>query len=152
MSDPLRATATEIVRRLQTAGFVACWVGGCVRDYLLGRKPEDYDIATDARPEQIEKLFSRTIAVGRKFGVMLVVEQRKQFQVATFRAESDYQDGRHPESVVLGVSLEQDLARRDSRYSRAGLRGTAACRSSSRSASSRANRSRPHRALHAEDG
>jgi len=107
-----RETATEIVRRLQTAGFAAFWVGGCVRDVLLGREPQDYDIATDARPEQIEKLFKRTRAVGRKFGVMIVVEGKQQFQVATFRAETDYQDGRRPGKVVFS-SPEADAQRRD---------------------------------------
>ena len=107
-----RETAAEIVRRLQTAGFAAFWVGGCVRDFLLGREPQDYDIATDARPEQIEKLFKRTLAVGRKFGVMIVVEGKQQFQVATFRAEADYQDGRGPEKVVFS-SAEADAQRRD---------------------------------------
>ena len=96
-----RKTAVEIVRRLQTAGFAAFWVGGCVRDFLLGREPQDYDIATDARPEQVEKLFKRTLAVGRKFGVMIVVEGKHQFQVATFRAEADYRDGRRPTKVVF---------------------------------------------------
>ncbi len=112
MSVTLRSIATEIVRRLQAAGFAAYWVGGCVRDYLLNREPEDYDIATNALPEQIEKLFSRTIAVGRKFGVILVVEQGTHFQVATFRAESDYQDGRHPEKISFG-DAQADAARRD---------------------------------------
>jgi len=112
MSDSLRSVATEIVHRLQIAGFAAYWVGGCVRDYLLDREPEDYDVATNAMPEQIEKLFSRTIAVGRKFGVMLVIEQGKQFQVATFRAESEYQDGRHPEKISFG-DAQADAARRD---------------------------------------
>jgi poly(A) polymerase len=83
-----------------------------VRDFLLGREPLDYDIATDARPEQIEKLFKRTIAVGRKFGVMVVVEDKHQFQVATFRAEADYRDGRHPEQVTFG-DAEADARRRD---------------------------------------
>jgi tRNA nucleotidyltransferase/poly(A) polymerase len=107
-----RETAAEIVSRLQTAGFAAFWVGGCVRDFLLGREPQDYDIATDARPEQIEKLFKRTRAVGRKFGVMIVVEGKQQFQVATFRAETDYQDGRRPGKVVFS-SAEADAQRRD---------------------------------------
>ncbi len=107
-----RVTAAEIVRRLQTAGFSAFWVGGCVRDVLLGREPQDYDIATDARPEQIEKLFKRTRAVGRKFGVMIVVEGKQQFQVATFRAETDYQDGRRPGKVVFS-NAEADAQRRD---------------------------------------
>jgi poly(A) polymerase len=102
----------NIVRRLQATGFAAFWVGGCVRDFLLKREPQDYDIATDARPEQIEKLFKRTIAVGRKFGVMIVVEDRHQFQVATFRAEADYKDGRRPTKVVFS-SAEADAQRRD---------------------------------------
>ncbi|MCL4789570.1 MAG: CCA tRNA nucleotidyltransferase, partial [Verrucomicrobia bacterium] len=76
----VRALATDIVGRLQRAGFAAFWVGGCVRDVLLGREPGDYDIATSALPEQIEKLFKRTVAVGRKFGVMVVVERKQQFQ------------------------------------------------------------------------
>jgi poly(A) polymerase len=107
-----RETATGIVRRLQTAGFTAFWVGGCVRDVLLERQPQDYDIATDSRPEQIEKLFKRTLAVGRKFGVMIVVEGKQQFQVATFRAEADYQDGRRPGKVVFS-NAEADAQRRD---------------------------------------
>jgi poly(A) polymerase len=105
-------TALDIVRRLQQAGFQAFWVGGCVRDFLLGREPVDYDIVTSALPEQVERLFKRTIAVGRKFGVMVVLEGGRQFQVATFRAEADYQDGRHPEQVAFG-DAKADARRRD---------------------------------------
>lgn len=108
----LRDTATEMVRRLQAAGFAAYWVGGCVRDYLLGREPQDYDIATSAKPEQIEALFQRTVPVGRKFGVMLALEDGHEFQVATFRAEADYQDGRHPEHVTFS-DAKADASRRD---------------------------------------
>jgi poly(A) polymerase len=108
----LKANATEIVRRLQQAGFQAFWVGGCVRDFLLGRDPGDYDIATSALPEQIEAVFRRTIPVGRKFGVLVVVEAEQQFQVATFRAEADYRDGRHPEQVTFGDAAA-DARRRD---------------------------------------
>jgi poly(A) polymerase len=111
-AQPLVVGARAVVRRLQRAGFAAFWVGGCVRDFLLGRKPGDYDIATSALPAQIEDLFERTIAVGRKFGVMVVVEGRRQFQVATFRAEGDYRDGRHPERVAFG-DAEADARRRD---------------------------------------
>ncbi|HEY5910939.1 MAG TPA: CCA tRNA nucleotidyltransferase [Verrucomicrobiae bacterium] len=111
MAD-LQRLAARIVARLQDAGFDAFWVGGCVRDFLLGRKPVDYDIATSALPEQIEQLFSRTIPVGRKFGVIVVVEHERQFQVATFRAEADYQDGRHPEKVSFG-DARADASRRD---------------------------------------
>jgi tRNA nucleotidyltransferase/poly(A) polymerase len=108
----LKDKATEIVLRLQDAGFKAFWVGGCVRDFLLGREPDDYDIATLALPDQIEKLFPRTIPVGRKFGVLIVVEDEHQFQVATFRAEADYRDGRHPESISFGDATA-DARRRD---------------------------------------
>jgi poly(A) polymerase len=107
-----KAVAKEIVERLQKAGFAAFWVGGCVRDFLLGREPQDFDIATNARPEQIEKLFKRTVGVGRKFGVMVVVENKHQLQVATFRAEADYQDGRRPTKVVF-ANAEADALRRD---------------------------------------
>ena len=111
-AKPTAETALGIVRRLQCAGFAAFWVGGCVRDVLLGREPGDYDIVTSARPEQIEKIFKRTVPVGRKFGVMVVVEDRRQFQVATFRAESDYQDGRRPGRIIFGDAMA-DARRRD---------------------------------------
>jgi poly(A) polymerase len=111
-AEPPEATALVIVRRLQPAGFSAFWVGGCVRDFLLGRTPGDYDIVTSALPEQIEGLFRRTLAVGRKFGVMVVVEHHHPFQVATFRAEADYEDGRRPSRVVFGDAMA-DARRRD---------------------------------------
>jgi putative nucleotidyltransferase with HDIG domain len=110
--DLPKTTAREIVAQLQHAGFAAFWVGGCVRDFLLGREPQDFDIATDAKPEQVEKLFKRTIPVGRKYGVIIVVEGGHQFQVATFRAEADYQDGRRPEKIIFG-NAEADAFRRD---------------------------------------
>jgi len=108
----LRENAADIVRRLQAAGFTAYWVGGCVRDSLLGREPEDYDIATSAKPDDIEKVFKRTIPVGRKFGVIIVLEAGHEFQVATFRAEADYKDNRHPETVSFG-DAKADASRRD---------------------------------------
>jgi poly(A) polymerase len=107
-----RQLATDIVRRLQAAGFAAFWVGGCVRDSLLGREPGDYDIATSAPPEKIEQLFPHTVPVGRKFGVIIVVEAEQQFQVATFRAEANYRDGRRPETVVF-ADARADAERRD---------------------------------------
>jgi len=100
------------VQRLQQAGFEAYWVGGCVRDFLLRREPVDYDVVTSAHPEQIEALFQRTIPVGRKFGVVIVLERGHQFQVATFRSEADYRDGRHPERVSFG-DAQGDAKRRD---------------------------------------
>ena len=110
--DSSKNIATKIVQQLQAAGFAAFWVGGCVRDFLLGREPQDFDIATDAKPEQVEKLFRKTIPVGKKFGVMIVVEGGYQFQVATFRAEADYQDGRRPEKIIF-ANAEADASRRD---------------------------------------
>jgi poly(A) polymerase len=108
----MKDIAAKIVQRLQTAGFAAFWVGGCVRDFLLGREPQDFDIATNARPEQVEKLFKKTIPVGKKFGVLIVLEDGRQFQVATFRAESDYRDGRRPGKVEF-ANAEADARRRD---------------------------------------
>jgi putative nucleotidyltransferase with HDIG domain len=107
-----RELATDIVRQLQAAGHTAFWVGGCVRDFLLGREPGDYDIATSAKPEQIEALFPHTVPVGRKFGVVIVVAEGHQFQIATFRAEADYRDGRRPEKVVF-ADARGDAERRD---------------------------------------
>jgi poly(A) polymerase len=111
-SSTHKTVAKEIVSRLQSSDYSAFWVGGCVRDFLLGREPQDIDIATNARPEQVEKLFKRTIAVGKKFGVMVVVEDGHQFQVATFRSEENYQDGRRPEKVVFS-DAKADAVRRD---------------------------------------
>ena len=97
---------------MRQAGFEAFWVGGCVRDFLLGRQPSDYDIVTSALPEQVERLFAHAIPVGRKFGVVVVVEGGHQFQVAAFRSEADYRDGRHPERVSFG-DARADACRRD---------------------------------------
>src|SRR5215471_3235775 len=108
----LQQTARFIVEQLQGAGFQAYWVGGCVRDFLLGRQPGDYDIVTSALPEQVEKLFSHTIPVGRKFGIIIVVEEGHQFQIATFRAEGEYLDGRRPSQVSFG-DARADALRRD---------------------------------------
>ncbi len=109
---PEREVALDIVRVLQAAGHEAYFVGGCVRDTLLSCVPGDYDIATSALPGVVERLFPHTKPVGRKFGVMLVIEGPLQIQVATFRAESDYQDGRRPEQVSFG-DPRADAARRD---------------------------------------
>jgi poly(A) polymerase len=108
----MRTAAIEIVRRLQAAGFETYWVGGCVRDMLLGKSPQDIDLATGARPEQIEALFPRTVPVGRKFGVILVLQNQHAFQVATFRTESGYHDGRRPVRVAY-ADAKADARRRD---------------------------------------
>lgn len=108
--------ALEVVRRLRAAGFDAYWAGGCVRDRLLGRVPKDYDVATNARPEQVRQIFGRrrTVAVGVAFGVITVVGPREagQIEVATFRQDAEYSDGRHPDGVIFSSPAE-DAARRD---------------------------------------
>ncbi len=106
------AAARSIVERLRAKGFEALYAGGCVRDRLLGLEPHDHDVATNARPEQVEALFSRTVPVGAQFGVILVLEQGAEIQVATFRGDGAYRDGRHPESVVY-TDAEGDARRRD---------------------------------------
>jgi poly(A) polymerase len=110
--ESLENGALFIVRRLQRAGFEACWVGGCVRDRLLGREPRDYDVATSATPADVEALFPRTVPVGRQFGVLLVIVEGHPFQVASFRAEAGYADGRRPTRVSL-ASARADAQRRD---------------------------------------
>jgi poly(A) polymerase len=108
-----REFATDVVRRLRAAGHQALWAGGCVRDMLLGRDPDDFDIATDARPEQVQALFKRTVAVGVSFGVVQVLGPRPlAVEVATFRSDGSYSDGRHPDTVVFS-SPEEDARRRD---------------------------------------
>jgi poly(A) polymerase len=104
--------AREIVRRLVDAGFRAVFAGGCVRDRILGIEPKDFDIATDARPEVVQKLFDRTVAVGATFGVIEVMIGDDHFQVATFRADAEYLDGRRPSAVRFGA-IEEDAIRRD---------------------------------------
>ena len=108
----MEATATRLVERLRAAGHEALFAGGCVRDRLLGKEAHDIDIATSARPEEIQKLFPRTVAVGAQFGVIVVLEDRGEFQVATFRSDGAYRDGRHPESVAF-TNAEGDARRRD---------------------------------------
>ena len=107
-----RELARDLVARLQARGHAAFWVGGCVRDQLLGREPDDYDIATDATPGQVEAVFRHTVPVGRQFGVVLVLVGGREFQVATFRTEGGYADGRRPGQVRFS-SAEEDARRRD---------------------------------------
>jgi poly(A) polymerase len=108
----MESVARKIVRRLREAGHQALFAGGCVRDSLMGKTPHDFDIATSARPEQVQALFPRTIAVGAQFGVILVVEEGRDYQVATFRSDGTYLDGRHPRSVSF-TTPEGDARRRD---------------------------------------
>ena len=117
MSDPRRVFAVEVVKRLSAAGFQALWAGGCVRDLLMSREPGDYDVATNATPEQVRQVFGarRTIPVGESFGVIIVrgpSPAAGQIEVATFRSEGPYSDGRRPDHVAYSTA-EQDAQRRD---------------------------------------
>ena len=107
-----RKKAIEIVRRLREAGHEALFAGGCVRDMLMGNEPSDYDVATSATPEEVMKLFRRTVPVGAQFGVVLVVFGEKQYEVATFRSDEGYADGRRPVGVRY-TSAREDALRRD---------------------------------------
>src|SRR5439155_15020123 len=101
-----------VVRRLRDAGHVAYFAGGCVRDMLLGLTPKDFDVATDAPPQRVRELFSNTQAVGAAFGVILVRHRTSVIEVATFRTDLQYKDGRRPEGVVF-TTAEEDAKRRD---------------------------------------
>src|SRR6202142_4527756 len=108
-----RELAEKIARTLHDAGHQAYLVGGCVRDLILGREPADYDVSTDARPERVQELFPRSLSVGAKFGVILVVEDDAEVEVATFRSDIGYSDGRHPDRVAYSDSPQEDVRRRD---------------------------------------
>jgi poly(A) polymerase len=109
----MREAAVEIVKRLREAGHLAFFVGGCVRDLIMGIAPKDYDIATSARPEQVMRLFPQSLAVGAQFGVVLVVQEGRQYEVATFRSDGTYMDGRHPDQVTYADDPRHDVLRRD---------------------------------------
>ena len=104
--------ALQIVKKLRSDGHVAFLAGGCVRDMLLNRTPKDYDVATDARPNRVQELFPKARLVGAKFGVVLVRKSGFDVEVATFRSDGPYSDGRHPDAVVFGTEME-DARRRD---------------------------------------
>ena len=107
-----RKMAAEVVRTLQASGFEAYFAGGCVRDQIMGNTPEDYDIATSARPEQVMKLFPRSMHVGAAFGVVMVRHFNRLMEVATFRTDGVYSDGRRPDTVRF-TTAEHDAQRRD---------------------------------------
>ena len=114
----MKQSAVEIVRTLRERGFQAYLVGGCVRDLLLGREPADYDVATDATPNEVMALFPKTYAVGAQFGVVLVDSDGRQpgagcVEVATFRNDGLYSDGRHPDDVRYTKDPKEDVQRRD---------------------------------------
>lgn len=112
LSQDQSKMAYKIAEALHAKGHVAYFAGGCVRDFLMGKAADDYDIATTASPDEIEKLFPKTLPIGKQFGVILVVMEGRPFEVATFRQEGPYQDGRHP-SAVSFTTPEADARRRD---------------------------------------
>jgi poly(A) polymerase len=111
--DAKRKDATEIVRQLRKQGFQAYLVGGCVRDLVMGRYPKDYDIATDATPDQVLKYFPDSLSVGAQFGVVVVLREAGNVEVSTFRCDGRYTDGRHPGEVRYARTPEEDVRRRD---------------------------------------
>ena len=111
--DAKREAATEIVRRLRAEGFQAYLVGGCVRDLVMGREPKDYDVSTDATPDQVVKLFPESLTVGAQFGVVIVPRAEGNVEVATFRSDGRYADGRHPSEVRYPKTPREDVRRRD---------------------------------------
>ncbi|MFC6645777.1 CCA tRNA nucleotidyltransferase [Granulicella cerasi] len=117
LSDPRYRAALAVVERLRAHGFEAVFAGGCVRDLLLGVAAKDYDVATSARPEQVQALFPNSNAIGAHFGVVQVVgkieDERIATEVATFRHDGAYSDGRRPEAVQYATSAAEDVARRD---------------------------------------
>ncbi|MBU1445841.1 CCA tRNA nucleotidyltransferase [Patescibacteria group bacterium] len=108
----MKPTSIQIIEKLKQAGYQAYWAGGCVRDMLMGHEPKDFDIATSAKPEEIEDLLDYTKPVGKEFGVILVIEGGHAFEVATFRSDSGYSDGRRPDAVFFS-NPEADALRRD---------------------------------------
>jgi poly(A) polymerase len=111
--DAKREAATGIVRRLRSGGFAAFLVGGCVRDMLMGRTPKDYDVTTSATPEQVLSLFPDAPTVGAQFGVVIVPHEAGNVEVATFRNDGIYADGRHPTDVRYAQTAQEDVQRRD---------------------------------------
>ncbi|MGH9449340.1 MAG: CCA tRNA nucleotidyltransferase [Terriglobia bacterium] len=106
-------SATDVLMKLREAGFQAYFVGGCVRDLVMGREPKDYDVATSARPERVQALFPESLMVGAQFGVVMLPREEGAIEVATFRSDGLYADGRHPSGVRYAGTAKEDVARRD---------------------------------------
>jgi poly(A) polymerase len=113
MSMNSRELADSICATLRGSGYQALLCGGCVRDLLLGREPADYDVTTDATPEQVMALFPESLAAGAQFGVVLIPRDGAKVEVATFRSDVGYSDGRHPDGVIYSKSPQEDVQRRD---------------------------------------
>jgi tRNA nucleotidyltransferase (CCA-adding enzyme) len=112
-SDQVPPAVRRVCERLQKSGAQAVVVGGCVRDALLGRTPKDWDVATSAHPEEVQRAFRKTIPTGIQHGTVTVIESGEAIEVTTFRGEGAYSDARRPDHVIFGVSLEEDMSRRD---------------------------------------
>jgi poly(A) polymerase/tRNA nucleotidyltransferase (CCA-adding enzyme) len=113
LDKPVRNHVIELYRNLTAHGFHCHLVGGCVRDLLLGRRVQDVDITTDARPEDVMRIFRRTVPTGLKHGTVTVLLDGHPYEVTTYRTESDYSDGRRPDRIEFARTLEEDLSRRD---------------------------------------
>ena len=114
-TNPRRQFAVHVVEQLRQAGREAFWAGGCVRDQLLGIEPKDYDVATSATPDEVRRLFGtrRTLAIGASFGVVTVLGGKREgnVEVATFRSDATYSDGRHPDDVTFSTARGRAAAR-----------------------------------------
>lgn len=108
----MKPTSISIIKTLKRAGFTAYWAGGCVRDMLLGQEPKDFDIATNARPEELKKILKKIIPIGEEYGVVIAKENGHHFEIATFRSDSGYSDGRRPDAVLF-TDAREDAKRRD---------------------------------------
>ena len=109
----LPENAKKILDTMHKAGFEAYVVGGCVRDALLSREPGDWDITTNALPEEIKKLFKRTVDTGIEHGTLTVLMDKEGYEVTTYRIDGKYEDNRHPSEVTFTKSLTEDMRRRD---------------------------------------
>ena len=106
-------TALEVIKTLSDAGFESYIVGGAVRDLLIKKNPKEYDICTSATPNEINKIFKKSKLVGQSFGVSIVLQNQYAFEIATFREDFDYLDGRHPDKVKYTKNVKNDIQRRD---------------------------------------
>ncbi len=113
MEIKIPSAVLEILEDINNAGYEAYIVGGCVRDFLLGKEPNDWDITTGATPETVKKIFRRTIDTGIAHGTVTVMKDKEGYEVTTYRIDGEYEDSRHPKEVIFTPSLEEDLKRRD---------------------------------------